>query len=99
MSIVFCDLVQFALFVLILKKMKLQGSEILQAHRMVQKTKCCAENLDVLLLKIFSIGIYFANLKEKKLTQRAFYEGIFFPGREKGEKVCGISLFNMTSVE
>lgn len=33
--------------------MKLQGSEILQAHRMVQKTKRYAENLDVLCWKSF----------------------------------------------
>lgn len=46
MSIVFYDLIQFAIFVLVLRRTKLLDSEILQAHRMVQKiTMYPTENL------------------------------------------------------
>lgn len=96
----------FIVFLLVLRKTKLPGSEVLQAQRIVQKiTMCSTENryYYVHLLKIFNIGIYSANLKKNKTTQHKepsmFLEGIFFFLAGGGEKVCGISLFNMTSVE
>lgn len=45
------------------------------------------------------IGIYFANLKKDNTKSLLCFLKEFFPPGGGGEKVCRISLFNMTSVE
>ena len=81
------------IFILVLRKTKLPGSEVLQAQRIVQKiTMCSTENryYYVLLLKIFNIGIYSANLKKiRQLNTKSLLcflkEFFFFPGGGRGK--------------
>lgn len=109
--ILWLSLIHFAIFVLVLRKQSSKALKYCKHTKWSKKTNNNNRKPKYTLMKTFNImyscwksfilKYIVCQLKKASNTKSllCFLKEFFFPGEGRGEKVYGMSLFNMTSVE